>query len=301
MVTYVQQDAWHWMLALYLFLGGLGGAIAALGIGVDRYVKPNPRVGLIAALSSFGLLILGTIILFLDLMQPLKAIWFWANPGSWIFLGILSLAATMVGCLLYALPYMKEWPVIGSIASQLAFLEGWQRWTGFVSVACGVTVTAYTGFLLAASQGIALWHSAGLPVLFMVSAFSTGCAYMMLALWRTREEDKSVVHGFAKLDAALIGVEIVVLISIYNASVNTGAAGVSVEALLGNSVFVVGFLLLGLLIPLAIELYEFTAKEGSKGHQLAVSLVPIASVFILTGGYFLRHFVLWGGYYSYPW
>lgn len=301
MVTYVQQDTWGWMLAAYLFLGGLGGALATLSIGIDCFVRPNRRLAVGGALSSIVLLSIGSIILVFDLMQPLKVIYFWMNPSSWIFWGIPFLSVAMICTALYVLPYLTEWPVIGAISKKLGFLAKWQRWTGLASVLFGGAVAAYTGFLLSASQGIALWHTAGLPVLFTLSALSTGCAYLMLVLWPTRHEDEALLEGLAKLDVGLIGAELVVLLGLFNAGVNSGGVGASIDLLLGSMWCVIGFLGFGLAVPLLIELYELAAKRGARPQLISMSLVPVACVFILVGGYLLRHLTLWAGMYSYPW
>jgi formate-dependent nitrite reductase membrane component NrfD len=299
--SYVQQTAWGWQIAAYLFLGGLGGAVGALGIGIERFVNQDGRIGFVSALSGFALLAVGSLLLVLDLLRPLNAIYFWRNPGSWIFWGILSLSGYLVSSVLYAVPCTKGFPFLGPVADALPFLQEWQTATGVVSIALGTFVTVYTGFLLSAAQGISLWHSAGLPVLFTISAFSTGCAYLMLVLWPRRHELSSLFGGIAKLDAALIGTEMVVLFSLYNSAIHSGAAWQSVQMLLGNWIFVIGFIALGLTIPLVIELVEIMSSEGSKSSQFAERLLPAVSVFILIGGYLLRHFTLLGGYYRFPW
>ncbi len=53
MGSFVQQTTWGWMIAAYLFLGGLGGAVGAIGIGIDLYLEPHRRMGIFAALSGF--------------------------------------------------------------------------------------------------------------------------------------------------------------------------------------------------------------------------------------------------------
>ena len=91
-----QQTTWGWLIAAYLFLGGLGGAVGAIGIGIDLFIQPRRRLGIFAALSGFAFLMLGTILLLVDLMQPLKAVFFFMNPRSWIFWGILAISGFMV-------------------------------------------------------------------------------------------------------------------------------------------------------------------------------------------------------------
>jgi formate-dependent nitrite reductase membrane component NrfD len=51
----------------------------------------------------------------------------------------------------------------------------------------------YTGLLLQSFPAVALWHNPGVPLLFIVSAFSTAMAFLLLVLYLAvkREED----HG----------------------------------------------------------------------------------------------------------
>jgi formate-dependent nitrite reductase membrane component NrfD len=299
--SYVQQSAWGWQIAAYLFLGGLGGAVGALGIGIERFVNKDGRIGLLSAMWGFVFLAVGSGLLVLDLLNPFNAIFFWRNPGSWIFWGILSLSGYLVSSVLYSVACAKDSPFLRPIADTFPKLQEWQNVTGIVSIALGTFVTVYTGFLLSAAQGIPLWHNAGLPVLFTISAFSTGCAFLMLALWSRRHELHNLFNGIAKLDAALIGAEVVVLFALYNSAIHSGAAWYSVNSLLGNWVFVVGFLALGLIVPLAIELFEIMSDGESEASRMAARLLPLVSVFILIGGYLLRRFMLLGGYYQFPW
>lgn len=299
--SYVQQTAWGWQIAAYLFLGGLGGAVGALGIGIERFINRDGRIGLMSAMWGFVLLAVGSLLLVMDLLNPFNAIFFWRNPGSWIFWGILSLSGYLVSSVLYSVACAKDSPFLRPVSDAFPVLQEWQNVTGIISIVLGAFVTVYTGFLLSAAQGIPLWHNAGLPVLFTISAFSTGCAFLMLALWGRRHALHSLFNGIAKLDAALIGAEIVVLFAVYNSAIHAGAAWHSVNALLGNWVFVLGFLALGLIIPLAIELFEIMSDEESDASRMAARLLPVVSVFILLGGYLLRHFMLLGGYYQFPW
>jgi polysulfide reductase chain C len=299
--SYVQQTAWGWQIAAYLFLGGLGGAVAALGIGIERFINRDRRIGIISALSGFVMLSVGSLFLVMDLLQPFNAIFFWRNPGSWIFWGILGLTGFMISSLMYVIPFISEWPLVEKVAKAFPVLEQWQTTTGVVSIALAAFVTVYTGFLLAAAQGIALWHTAALPILFTISAFSTGSAYLILALWTRHGELADLFAGIAKLDAALILAEMVVLFAMYNAAIHSGAAWYSVQSLLGNWIFVIGFLTLGLLVPLVVELMEIMSGEHSSASQLAAKLLPVVSVFILLGGYLLRQYALVGGNYGYPW
>ncbi len=302
MVSYIQQNTWGWMIAAYLFLGGLGGAVGAIGIGVDLFVQHRRRLGIFAALSGFGFLAVGTVLLLADLLQPLKAVFFFMNPRSWIFWGIMVISGFMVTSIIYVMPYIKDWPLVNRVAPYLSFLDRWQRWAGTIGVLTGFGVTAYTGFLISAVPAIAFWHTAGLPVLFTFSAFSTGSAYLMFALWTLRRSQEPLIEALERVDAALIVGEIIVLVAFFNAaSCCPAGASHSLQYLLGNIGFLVGFVFLGLLVPLAGELYSIAIGDHLKGHGISVYLLPVLSLLVLIGGYLLRQYVLMAGMYSYPW
>ncbi len=114
MGSFVQQTTWGWMIAAYLFLGGLGGAVGAIGIGIDLYLEPHRRMGIFAALSGFVFLAVGTLLLMLDLLQPLKVVFFFLNPSSWIFWGILSCPTSRPGRWWTALPPISPSSTVGS-------------------------------------------------------------------------------------------------------------------------------------------------------------------------------------------
>jgi len=302
MVSYVQQDTWGWMIAAYLFLGGLGGAVGAIGIGVDRFFQRRRRLGIFSALSGFAFLTVGSALLLADLLQPLKAVYFFLNPRSWIFWGILSISGFMVASLLYVVPYIKSWPLVNRVAPSLSFLDHWQQWTGLAAVILGFAVTVYTGFLISTVPAIAFWHTAGLPVLFTFSAFSTGCAYLMLALWTIRRGQEPLIAALERADAALIVGELIVLGAYFNTAACCPAGAFhSLQYLLSNVGFLIGFLALGLIVPLAGELYSILIGDHLTGHGASVYLLPVLSTLILIGGYLLRQYILIAGMYTYPW
>ena len=352
---YAHQEVWGTLIALYLFLGGVAGATAAIGLIVDQFAmssrivavrrsdpdkvrgKPTPGsagklpahpiaggsteipatrslttnhnqggsvIGVIAALSSFVIVGVGCVFLLMDLTQPLNTLCFFMNPGSWIFWGIVFIVGMMGFEILYVLPYLKTWPVLGALSRGLAFLKSWQKVTALLGALCGFAVTVYTGFLLSATPAIPFWNTSLLPALFTVSAFSTGLGFLMVALslaggmWH-------VIGRFGKADAGVILLELVALFAFLGVAWYGGRpeAAYSVASLLGNLGFVFGFLLLGILAPLILEGYVLV-----KGHSGVATLTSsganlylLSGLLVLVGGYLLRHYVLWAGFYVKVW
>ena len=301
---YSRQEVWGTLIALYLFMGGVAGATAAIGLLVDQFIKPNPRLGTIAALSSFAIVAAGCLFLLADLTQPLNTIFFFMNPGSWIFWGIVFIVGMMGFEMLYVLPYLERWPIIGAASRGLAFLDGWQRVTALLGALCGFAVTVYTGFLLSATPAIPFWNSALLPALFTVSAFSTGFGFLMVVL-SLRDRKLHEVSRLGQADAGVILLELVVLFAFLGFAAYGGRpeAAYSVASLLGDLGFVLGFLLLGIIAPLALEGYALL--RGHDGGATLVSsranLYLLSGLLVLMGGYLLRQYILWAGFYVKVW
>ena len=65
---------WGWLIAIYLFLGGVGGGaytIAAVNSFLGKMLEPSTLVGL---WISFPALIIGSLCLLADLGSPTRAI-----------------------------------------------------------------------------------------------------------------------------------------------------------------------------------------------------------------------------------
>ncbi len=71
-MTFVHQHVWGWQIATYLFLGGLGGATFAISAILHLFEGCDRKMLSVAVLSSIGFLVLGTVFLLADMLQPLK-------------------------------------------------------------------------------------------------------------------------------------------------------------------------------------------------------------------------------------
>ena len=317
MTGLVRQTVWGWPIYSYLFLGGLGGACFALAALIDLYLGRERRLVLVAGLSGIGFLVIGTAFLLYDLLQPLKAIFALAHPTSWIFWGIVFILGYFVFGALYLLIYL---PLPGrapglpeegertrlerGMARLLRFPWEAQRLLGAYRrpLALGVVVTGflvalYTGLLVSAAPGIALWHTPALPLLFLVSAFSTGAAYLLLFTHGWGEE--RLTGWLERLDVILILFEFLILgLYVNYAAYGPVGARAALNYLAGNVGFVVGFLIFGLLVPLLLEFYGLVRERGMGGRWV----VPLlASLLVLFGGYLLRLYILHAGFYNFPW
>jgi formate-dependent nitrite reductase membrane component NrfD len=287
---------WGWEIPVYLFLGGMAAGVMVLTAllrrrGGERSAAARWLPFLAPALVSAGMLAL-----FLDLSHKLYVWRFylafrWTSPmswGAWILLvvypvtilqGLASIddgQAAWLGGRLLALDKSD------GLAARVAAIRKWalQRAEPIATaaIATGVGLGVYTGILLSTLGARALWGSALLGPLFLVSGLSTGAAAMML--FRVTDEER---HVLARWDLAAIGVE-VVLLALVLVGLSTGGADARAAAglLLGGS-FTAQFWALvvaaGLAVPALLELLEFRL------HLRASAVTP---ALVLVGGLALR-------------
>jgi formate-dependent nitrite reductase membrane component NrfD len=145
-------------------------------------------------------------------------------------------------------------------------------------VAVGAGLGVYTGILLSTLGARALWSSALLGPLFLVSGLSTGAALLML--FRVSDEER---HVLARWDLWAIGAELLVL-ALFLVGLSTGgAAGHEAAGLLLGGPFTAAFwtlvVIAGLAVPALLELLE------TRLHLRATAMTP---ALVLSGGLALR-------------
>ena len=303
-MSFEPQHVWHWQIAIYLFLGGLGGATFALASVLHLFEDCNKKMLSIAVFSSMAFLGIGTIFLLADMLQPFKAFYALTNPSSWIFWGVIFINGFFAIATFYIIPLLKEWksfePLINKIPKKiLSFIEKMNGVAAVGGSSMGFLVAIYTGLLISAAPAISFWNTPAMPLLFVVSAFSTGAAYLLLlsAIANTNES-RYIANRLERLDAVLIIIEIIILGAYFNfAFFLPSGAKYSANLLFGSWMFVINFLIGGLLIPLAIETYSIFSKR--KAHNR--SIIVVASTLVLVGGFLLRYFVLKVGVFQVPW
>lgn len=289
-------------IALYLFLAGAGGGAFLIGSAVDLVLRFRLGAGRgwfarVSAVTDAGL-VLGPVLvlasaafLVLDLGVPEKALYLFTastqsllTAGAW---GIVLFAATAAGAL-----------VLGAAAGDG---EGDEAEPGFsgrvalriVELACSLVATGlalfvvvYSGLFLSAYPSLPFLHTPWIPVLFVASAFTTGLAALMACAFFRQQVPgvPEAVHSLLLVDAALVGVELAVLIGFLAASLAEGqpAAGAALTLLSGPlaPAFWLGIVLLGLVVPFSVDVVCRRMPS-----LLAVALGAAST---LTGGLCLR-------------
>jgi formate-dependent nitrite reductase membrane component NrfD len=164
-------------------------------------------------------------------------------------------------------------------------LERWFRrsWFGMgvAALGCcvGFFVAAYTGALLTATNQPIWSDSVWIAPLFLTSAASTGIATMLLiARWRKVGTDPLLRLGQADRWA------LVLELAFFLAFVGSLGALLSVVLALPNGVvFVGGTLLIGIVLPLLLQIRAVTS--GRHG-------IVAAALLVLVGGFLLRYGIL---------
>lgn len=282
------QTEWSWYIAAYLFLAGVGAGGYAAGV-IASYGGPAwESVAKTGVALGFPLLAAGTIFLILDLGVKVRALRVFLNPKtSWIARGSLIISAFMILSFVHAV--LTVWP--GRVVMEAPPL----RLLGVVNLIFAVLVMIYTGVLLGASRPIAFWNTAMLPLLFLVSGCSAGV--MAVIVLTPSGAAPEVFKLLSQIDLVLIILETVALAFYIQASHRTDESRASANLLLKGRLagtFWLGLVVVGLLIPLALETLEVTAvAEGALTATLW--LTRAAALMGLYGGLILRRLVLAAG------
>jgi len=283
----LQRD-WGWLIAAYLFLGGVGGGaytIAAINSFLGTSLALSTTVGLWIA---FPALLVGTLFLLFDLGSPTRAVLAGMKPGtSWIARGTWIISLFMVFSFLHLI--LHRFTNVGSTSGGAVLINI----ISVLGIVFAIGTMAYTGILLGASKGIPFWRSGVVPVIFVVSAVVTGHFAIMLgmALFGGSVETLVPLRAMAVEAAALVVLEILVIIFFLQAAYRLPDSRESAERILRKQVFIIGYFILGLAAPLVLMLIAYRFAAGSQGGAFS-AVVIIGALLGLAGGLILRYAVL---------
>lgn len=288
----VPQSVWRWKIAAYLFLAGTGAGALIVGIIGDftGYVlSAKIAVGL-----GVPLVALSTLFLILDLGHPEKFFTAVLHPStSWISRGFLIVSALLISGGLLAILWV--WP----FSSVLDANQGLRTIVESMVLALAVATCVYTGILIGIVVSRPFWNKPLLPVLFLISAVSTGIGGLFFitpivqsALGISSFETGKFLIHLELADIILLVFE-GIAIYLYLAVVYNRAPEAARLLLKGklSGMFWGGFLGAGLLVPALIELFAWA--DHKVAPQLATLLV--AGVLLLAGGFLMRLLILAAG------
>lgn len=283
------QTKWSWPIAMYLFLAGLGAGAYTAGI-VGDYAGWTPGISKTGVLLGFPCVFIGCMFLIADLGKPVN-FWraFMRPRTSWIARGTIIITFFLIIDFLHIILWI--WPF-----DVLADSVGIRHFINLLGLIFAFGTMIYTGILLGASRPIAFWSTAMLPLLFLISALSTGFMAVILSF--------SIIGGaleelafLERIDIVLIILEIFVIAFFFQATHRVSESRASAKLVLRGSVaplFWFGVAILGLLLPLVLDLIGVFALTGCCAH----THVLLASIFGIIGGLILRQVILKGGIHA---
>lgn len=272
------QTAWQGLLPVYLFLGGLGGAVLLVAGALDAAGPKRCRRTVVpACLLALGCLVTGSLILLLDTGLPLRGIVLWrsfSNLGSWLSVGAWALVAAMTACVALGLTSFRRWGCAGAAGRWL------RRALDAACALAGFSVCAYTGVLLMEATAVVSWGTALLPALFTASSLGTGTAAVGV-LWRWRQKPKRArrMGSWSTAELGCIVAE-AVLLALYVAWLAAGetTAPAAEMLLVGHRapLFWLGVVACGLGVPFALSVAALMRRRHPKALVLASALCALA-------------------------
>lgn len=277
------EPVWGPIIAGYLFLAGLGAGAFIMAACLKKWHPDAVKSRRAAVLIAPIVVAVGLVMLMVDaeagFHNPLRFALLLSNFGSVMTWGVVFLSVFMiVSIIVCVMEFMKK-----DVPAALYV----------IGVITSVCVAAYTGALLGVCAPYPLWNNALLPVLFLVSALSTGMACVLLVSSLGAREEFDQVTNLKRAHVWLPLIEIALIASLcFITASNSPAGAASVASLLSGSwamAFWVGIILVGLCLPAVIELWLLfgagEAKEASAGGH---GLSALADAGVLVGGFVLR-------------
>ncbi|MEA4902765.1 NrfD/PsrC family molybdoenzyme membrane anchor subunit [Desulfitobacterium sp.] len=292
-----EEIAWGGMIAIYLFLAGVaGGAFLTASLtdlfNKNQYSKVIRSGAYIAPLT----IIFGLLLLVVDLGKPFS---FWklllyVNFKSVMSIGVFiisvfSALSVVYGFLVWqkstAERKLRQTSANAQVAATTSSkgLQALRKPVAAVGVLFSIGTATYTGFLLSAITTNNFWHTAFLglesipflPILFLVSATSTGLAATLIGAVKCCD-----LTPYKKIDMVLIILEIILISILYLTADPIFFTG-SMATL-----FWLGVVTVGLIVPLFLSIY------GVSKHKNIV--LPVCGMVVI-GGLCLRYFVVFTG------
>lgn len=285
----VFQEAFEWYIAVYLFLAGVGaGSIVAAALA-DMYDREK-YISFIKAASIIGmpLVSIGIFFLYIDLGQGMWKPWLlillFLNPTSAISWGTGILTLFTIFSLVYG-------------AYNLGFIKfSGGRLMNWLLITTGILTAGYTAVLLGVLKAIPFWHQTSLPILFVISATSTGISGAMIVREMFFKTDDSM-HKIESTHFYLIMLEILLLVGMFLIALQGVPEMVfSAKSLLSGK-FAIEFWVLLVAAGLVVPAIVFGLGEAGKMHVTGSKLIFFEAL-VLVGGYFLRFLIIHAGVYT---
>jgi polysulfide reductase chain C len=288
---------WGWQIAWYLFLGGLGAGATLTSLLASRSGTRYAAIERAGATLAGPAVAFGTALLIFDLgagrSEPWRLVYLylnWQSPMTW---------GTWILTLFIPVALMHSLAVTGAMAPRFERIVAPLRRVSVqavspLKVTAGVlalSTAVYTGVLLSVPPSYPLLNSWLLPVLFLVSALSTGLSAAVLGgyLMAHRQSVELDLHRWSRIHVGLVLLELGVLLAWLAVGSGSPAGGTSVDMLVSGTLAPVfwGFVVVaGLVGPVLAFLVESRQRKSDARLSLA------GEAGVLAGGLALRYLVL---------
>lgn len=256
---------WGWLIAIYLFLGGLGAGAYLSSFAAEKgLLGKSSNLNRVGYYVSAPIVALGALLLITDLGQGLKKPWLiinmFLNFSSVMTWGIYILTAFIFAAFIKAFFVWKKRQAPDVLS--------------YVGAILALATAAYTGMLLAVVQGVPFWNSYLMPVVFVVSALSTGLSLTSLL---AHFFEKHQVHEVrvSQVHLGLVSAEIIALAAFF-ALIYSGSQGavakMSANLLLTDSLalpFWLFLVVIGLVGPLAFYVLQSRDNKSYSMQNLS--------------------------------
>lgn len=302
---------WDWPIAIYLFLVGISAGLTMITVMLKPKIAPEEfsRNGILATTAILAPLtvVIGLLILIFHLTKPL-AFWnllIFYNTTSIMSMGVILFQIYLVVLVIWlAVNYREDLNrIIDSRFQFLGFVKGLlvkfstiEKGLGSFLFLLAVMLGAYTGFLLSALKSYPMLNNPVLPILFLVSALSSGIATATLCGMLCFKEPLhgTSVHFLHNLEKPVMYTELFVLIVFFSGLwLGDGQKMVAVITAIGGGfwaqVFWVGIIGVGLILPLLISKFIYPKVSAQRGVALLMAALSLCGVLLL------RFFILYAG------
>lgn len=275
-MTIEKQNSFGGLISVDLFLGGAGAGIFFISFFMDlmNRFQDITKIGVITGLI---LILMGTLILFLDLGNKGRFYLLFVNPSSWVTRGTYFITGFVVFGVAYSI---ISWDFLGLVLLNKTKLLG--KAIGGVAAIFSFMIMLYPGMLFSTMKRIPLWNTPILPLLFISTSLYTAMAFLLFIgnlFLQIKIED---LHSLVSLAIILILVQLIVLGIFLWASNYSNMTMVKSIELLRGPLFKIGAIILGLIIPLFLLVYYNVVNGGG------ILKILLAALLLIAGGFILR-------------
>lgn len=254
-----QAVAWGAYIAAFFLFAGAGSGLVILAalsdLGTLPTLKGQRRWLLLAAIASF---VAAGVMILMDIGKPERVLFMLSYPNfkSMFVWDFYALALSVILAVVYVY-FGAKW-----------------NWLPWLAALVALMVVIVEGWILSVSAATPLWHSALIPVTFVIEGLITAMAMVLLA--------RNQVEPFGRIIAALLAMLFVLsLIELVTVSYGGAAeAAANLSLLVSGSLAPLywGVLILGMVVPFVLLVWF--AKNRTA--------VAIAAVLAVLGIFFAK-------------